>query len=130
MNATDPIENRPIRVVLFGSGPVLTHDARQFIGRLEAHPEIAFAAAVCQAEGRDWTAVIRDYWRRRGALAVPLIMAWVFNEVWRTLRHPRRERALALKLKRLSDRIHFIPDIHAPEVIAQIAALDADLGLI
>lgn len=127
---TDPIDNRPIRVVLFGSGPVLTHDVRQFICRLEAHPEIEFTAAFCQAEGRDWTAVARDFWRRRGWLAVPLLAAWVLHEAGRTLRHPRRERALARELNRLSDRIHFITNIHAPEVIAQIAALDADLGLI
>jgi folate-dependent phosphoribosylglycinamide formyltransferase PurN len=125
-----PIVNRPIRVVMFGSGPVLTHDARQFIGRLEAHPQIEFAAAFCQAEGRDWTAVARDFWRRRGWLAIPLLAAWVLNEAGRYLRHPRRERTLVRELKRLSDRIHFIPDIHAPEVIAKIAALAPDLGLI
>ncbi|MFO7679872.1 MAG: formyltransferase family protein [Chloroflexota bacterium] len=126
----DPIDNRPIRVVLFGSGPVLTHDARQFICRLEAEPEIEFAAAFCQAEGQSWTAVARDFWRRRGWLAVPLLAAWVLNEVGRTLRHPCRERALARELTRLSERIHFITNIHAPEVIAQISALDPDLGLI
>ena len=130
MNATDPIEDRPIRVVLFGSGPVLTHDARQFIYRLETHPEIEFAAAFCQAEGRSWPAVTRDFWRRRGWLAIPLLAAWVLNEAGRYLRHPRRERTLARELDRLSQRIHFISDIHAPEVIAQIAALSPDLGLI
>jgi folate-dependent phosphoribosylglycinamide formyltransferase PurN len=130
MSSTDLLQDRPIRVVMFGSGPVLTHDARQFICRLEAHPQIKLVAAFCQAEGQTWTAVMRDFWQRRGWLAIPLLAAWVLNEAGRYLRHPGRERALARELARLSDRIHVITDIHAPEIIAQIGALAPDLGLI
>lgn len=130
MSDLRPIENRPIRVVMFGSGPVLTHDARQFLCRLEAQSDIEFVAAFCQAEGRTWMAVVRDLWRRRKILAVPLLVAWVLGEFCRYLRHPRQEIALARNLERLSDRIYFITDIHAPEVVAQIGALNPDLGLI
>ena len=40
----------PIRVVLFGGGPVLERGVRQFIYRLEAHPEIG-ADALTPAPG-------------------------------------------------------------------------------
>lgn len=125
-----PALNRPIRVVMFGSGPVLTHDARQFLCRLEAHPEIDLLAAFCQAESQTLAAVAKDLWRRRGLLAAPLLVAWSVNEASRFLLNPRAELAMTRSLDRMSARIHFVPDIHAPRVREQISALAPDLGLI
>ena len=51
---------RPIRVVMFGSGPRLTHDAKQFLCQLEAHPEIVLLEAFCQAEGKTPWAIVKD----------------------------------------------------------------------
>jgi methionyl-tRNA formyltransferase len=115
---------------MFGSGPVLTHDARQFLCRLEAQPEIDFLGAFCQAESRSLLAVIKDLWRRRGVLALPLLLAWLAGGAIRFLSHPRREADLNKKLAALSARIHFVSDIHAPIVLSQISALKPDLGLI
>ena len=121
---------RPIRVVMFGSGPVLTHDARQFLCRLEAHPQIEFLAAFCQAESQTFGGVARDLWQRRRWLALPLLVAWLVNGIGRYLLQPRAEVALSRKVAQISGRIHFIPDIHAPQVIDQVNTLAPDLGLI
>lgn len=122
--------NRPIRVVMFGSGPELNPDAKEFLCRLEEHPEIEFLGAFCQAESRSVQAVFRDLWKRRGALAVPLFVSWMLNQVFRFLLRPRKEIALRKRLDQISSRIHFVKDVHAPEVLQQISALQADLGLI
>jgi folate-dependent phosphoribosylglycinamide formyltransferase PurN len=121
---------RPIRVVMFGSGPTLTHDARQFLCRLEAETEIAFLGAFCQAESQSLAAVVKDLWRRRGVLAVPLLLAWLANGMTRFFLRPRQEAALNQKLAKLSERIHFVTNIHADAVLTQVKALEPDLGLI
>jgi len=125
-----PDAKRPIRVVMFGSGPTLTHDARQFLCRLEERPQIAFLGAFCQAESQSLAAVVKDLWRRRGVLALPLLLAWLANSTTRILFHPRQEAALNQKLVEMSERIHFVTDIHADTVLAQVKALQPDLGLI
>lgn len=122
--------NRPIRVVMFGSGPELNPDAKRFLCRLEDHPEIELTAAFCQAESQSVGAVFRDLWKRRGVLAFPLFSAWILNKGFRFLVYPQQEFAMAFKLNNISDRIHFVKDIHAPQVLEQVAALEADLGVI
>jgi methionyl-tRNA formyltransferase len=122
--------NRSIRVIMFGSGPVLTHDARLFLCRLEAHPEIELLAAFCQAESQTFVAVAKDLWRRRGLLAAPLLVAWIANGISRFLLSPRAEMEMTRSLARMSKRIFFVPDIHSQQVRDQISALAPDLGLI
>jgi glycosyltransferase involved in cell wall biosynthesis len=121
---------RPIGVVVFGCGPVLTHDARRFLSRLEAHPDIALLGAFCQAEGASLGHVFMDLRRRRGSLALPLFVAWAWSSLAHWLRHPLAERALRQDLGRLGARLRFVPDIHAPEVLQQVEALEPDLGLV
>jgi hypothetical protein len=130
MTAAQPEIKEPIRVVMFGSGPRLTHDAKQFLCRLEAHPEIAFLGAFCQAEAQTFWAIVKDLWRRRGLLALPLLLAWITNDVGRFTVRPRAEIELNRQLDRMSDRIHFVVNIHAPEVLDQVGSLAPDLGLI
>ncbi|MDX1521586.1 MAG: formyltransferase family protein [Anaerolineae bacterium] len=121
---------RPIRVVLFGSGPRITHDARQFLCRLEAHPEITLAGAFCQSQGQTYGAIFKDLWRRRGLLAFPLFLAWLSGELGHFLSNPGAELALRKTMAQLRDRIHFVPDIHARTVLDHLSSLDPDLGLI
>ncbi|HEY5728526.1 MAG TPA: formyltransferase family protein [Anaerolineales bacterium] len=120
----------PIRVVMFGSGPELNHDAKQFLSKLEEHPEIELLGAFCQAEGRSVVGVFVDLWKRRGLLSFPLITVWLFNKAARFVLHPRREIELARKLESISDRIQFAPNIHDSQVLEQVQSLEPDLGLI
>src|SRR5512139_200504 len=116
MSAEQAVLDRPIRVVMFGSGPELNPDAKQFLCRLEERPEIEFLGAFCQAEAQSAWAVFQDLWKRRGLLALPLFVLWLGGKVMRVLLHPRRETVLKRRLENISDRIHFVPKIHAPEV--------------
>ena len=123
-------ENRPIRVVMFGSGPELNLDAKQFLCRLAEHPEIEFLGAFCQATSTSRGAVFKDLWKRRGWLALPLFASRGFNRVQRWLLQPREETAMRNSLKKISNRIHFVTDIHAQSVLEQLRALHPELGLI
>jgi len=115
---------------MFGSGPELNPDAKQFLCKLEEHPQIELLGAFCQAQGQSTAAVFADLWNRRGLLAFPLFTLWVFNKIIRFILHPREEVTLQRKLNNIQDRIHFVPDIHAPRVLEQVESLDPDLGLI
>jgi folate-dependent phosphoribosylglycinamide formyltransferase PurN len=130
MSANEVELNQPIRVVMFGSGPELNPDAKQFLCRLQQHPEIDFLGAFCQAQSRSWRAVFLDLWKRRSWLAIPLFASWVSDKIMRFLMRSREEITLQRSLKKMSNRIHFIPDIHAPNVLEQVCALKPDLGLI
>jgi len=115
---------------MFGSGPELNPDAKQFLCKLEEHPEIELRGVFCQAQSQSIGAVFADLWKRRGLLALPLFAMWVINKLIRFFSNPREEIELTRKLKNISERIQFFPNIHAPEVLEQVRALKPDLGLI
>ena len=130
MSANEIEVHRPIRVVMFGSGPELNQDAKQFVCSLEEHPEIELLGAFCQAQSQSLRAVFIDLWKRRSWLAFPLFAISVINKAMRFLLHPREEITLQRSLERISDRIHFVPNIHAQNVLEQVCSLEPDLGLI
>lgn len=125
-----PERDAPLRVVMFGSGPRLTPDAEAFLCRLDAEPRVDLAGAFCQCESRSISAVMRDLWRRRGVLALPLFAAWAGGEVARALWSPRETLARRRALGRMAGRLHFVRDIHARNVIAQVREMGPDLGLV
>ncbi len=120
----------PIRVVLFAGGPVLEWDVKAFICRLEAHREISFLGAFCQSEAQTFRAVVQDLWRRRRLLALPLLLMQVAASIGRYLSEPRGESERNRAMVQLSDRLHYIPDIHAAEVLEAVRSLQPDLGLV
>ena len=122
--------SEPIQVVLFGGGPVLERGVKQFIRQLELHPEIVFLAAFCQSETQSFRAVFHDLWRRRRLLAFPLLLIWAARRVRRYLVRPDAQADLDRTIARLADRIHYVPDIHAREVLERVRALQPELGLI
>jgi folate-dependent phosphoribosylglycinamide formyltransferase PurN len=115
---------------MFGSGPELNPDAKQFLGKLEEHPEIELLGAFCQAGFRSLGAVFGDLWKRRGLLSIPLFTAWLLNKTLRFVLHPREQLMLKRKLENIQNRVHFVPDIHAQQVLEQVTLLESDLGLI
>lgn len=122
--------DRPIRVVVFGSGPALNPDAAEFLTRLEAHPDIHLLGAFCQAEARSVWAVFDDLWQRRSFLAFPLFISWVLKKAWQSISNPRNAMDQRKQLALISQRIYFVPDIHAADVLKQVSDLRPDLGLI
>lgn len=125
-----PIKNRNIRVVVFGGGPVLEYGIKKFISLLEDHPNIDFLCAVCESKEQTLGAVIRDLWKRRKILAIPLLILKFFKRIRLYLVRPFDAYELNRNLSKLSNRIFFVPDIHAVEVLNQVRSLSPDLGLI
>ena len=121
---------RPIRVVVFGGGPVLERGIKQFLCRLEAHPDIEFLGAFCQSKSQSFGAMVGDLWRRRRFLAAPLLLVQLGGTFGRYLSQSRYEIKLNRQLALLSKRIHFVPDIHAQDVLACVRTQAPDLGLI
>lgn len=119
-----------IRVVMFGSGPALTHDAREFLCRLEVHPEIELLGAFCQAKSQSPAAIFMDLWRRRKMLAFPLFIARYVVAFFRFVGHHREEIELRRIINQISSRIHFVEKIHAQDVLDWVSSLQPDLGLI
>jgi methionyl-tRNA formyltransferase len=115
---------------MFGGGPDLTHDAREFLYRLEIHPEIELLGAFCQSESQSWDSIFKDLWQRRGLLAFPLLLARIVTWMVIFLKNPGEEIALSRMLVRISNRIHNLKDIHAQSVLDQVGSLGPDLGLI
>ncbi len=121
---------RPIRVVMFGGGPVLERDVKQFLVRLEDHADIELLGAFCQSAGQSLADVVANTWQRRRWLAPAVLGLQLLSIVARWLRHPRQEWALRREMGRLNGRVHFIPNIHDEVALAQVRALQPDLGLI
>jgi len=130
MSANQIEMKRPICVVMFGSGPKLNEDAKKFVCRLEEHPEIKFLGAFCQAQSQSLRAAFMDLWKRRGWLAFPLFAISIISKVMHYLLHPREQIALQKSVEKISDRILFVTNIHAQDVLEQVSALKPDLGLI
>jgi hypothetical protein len=122
--------NRPIRVVVFCGGPTLERGVKLLICQLEEHPEIEFLGAFCQSKSQAFWAVLRDLWRRRKFIALPLIFMRTGEAVSRYLLHPLSEIELKREITRLTDKIYYISNIHAENVLTRVHSLSPDLGLI
>ena len=79
---------RPIRVVLFG-GAYLDPPAMRFALALESHPAIDLAGVLCQAPAAGWTFRLRERWRRRGPLAIVVLLREGLGTTVRALTRPR-----------------------------------------
>ena len=124
----DDNPNKPIRVVVFAGGPTLEWGVKLFLVRLEENPEIEMLACICQSKDQSFSAVIRDLWKRRGFLAFPLMLNQATRIIWSYIKSDIR--IVNKKIAEISDRIHFVPDIHAQSVLQQVRRLSPDLGLI
>jgi hypothetical protein len=117
----------PIRVVVFAGGPVLERGVKELLCRLVDHPEIDLLACICQSVGRSASAVMRDLWRRRGLLAIPLLVTQAARRIGMTFKRDERENNR--KMDRISGRIFYVPDIHGEGVLHWVRDLSPDLGL-
>jgi folate-dependent phosphoribosylglycinamide formyltransferase PurN len=121
---------RPIRVIVFSGGPTLDRGMQEFVCQLEDHPDIDFLGAFCQSSGQSLGAVWRDLWSRRRLLAVPLSFMQLVRMLRRSIFRSHNEMELRRRLARLCDRLQFVPDIHADDVLSRVRSLAPDLGLV
>jgi len=121
--------DRPIRVVYF-AGPYLESSAVRFVTMLDEHPDVEFVLGLCQGDGPGLPQRIRNMWRRRGLVALPVLGLEMASAVWRFLRHPREGLDLRRRSARALSRFLTVPDVHAPEVLERVRAAAPDLGVI
>jgi folate-dependent phosphoribosylglycinamide formyltransferase PurN len=120
---------RPIRVVFFG-GAFLEAAAREFVARLDEHPEVEFVGGVCQSPGFGVQHRIGNIVRRRGILAPAVLGVYGTQAALRVLRSPQAAWALRRRAGAAMARVATVPHIHAPSVLEHVRALAPDLGLV
>jgi hypothetical protein len=121
--------DRPIRVVFFG-GAYLQPGAQRFVAMLEAHPEIELVLGLCESPGFGLRHRLANVWRRRGLLAIPVLVSDIVGSCASFLRHPRRALALRSHAARARPKIRTVLDLHAPDVLGRLRDLAPDLGVI
>jgi len=117
-------------VVVFTGGPVLDAQLLRFASRIEDEPAIDLVGIVSQSPVRGMRGMIVDLWRRRGILALPILLRNGLAAIINTLFRP----AATLERRRSSnavrDRTHFFDDIHSEDALNHVRALDPALGLV
>jgi hypothetical protein len=121
--------DRPIRIVYF-AGPYLEPSAVRFVTMLDEHPDVEFVLGLCQGAGAGLGHRVRNLWRRRGLVAIPVLGLEFIAGAWQFLRHPRETLELRRRSARALSRFVTVPDVHAPEVLERVRAATPDLGVI
>jgi hypothetical protein len=119
-----------LRIAVFTGGAVLEDPCVEFIARIQARADLELAGVFCEAAAIGLKGVARDLVRRRGWLAPVLLLQRALRSVTRSLLAPRRTTARRRMLRELEPIIHFVTDLHAPEVLARIEALQPDVGAV
>jgi hypothetical protein len=131
MDADEMPEHRTFsRVVVFTGGPVLDAQLLRFICHIEAEPAIDLVGIVSQSPVRGIRGMIVDLWRRRGILALPILLLNGLAAIINTLFSPgarleRRRTSTAVR-----SRIYFFDDVHSADALHRVRSLDPALGLV
>lgn len=120
---------RPIRVVLFW-GRFQSPTASKLFARLAEHPETEMVGVFCQSPGEGVAERIGDLWRRRGGLALPILVDQMARSAGGFALHPRREIERRRTKAGIDQRTELVPNLHAPEVLERIRRLEPDLGAV
>jgi len=122
-------EGARIRVVLFG-GAYLQPGAQRFLVLIAEHPQMELVGGLCEGPGEGWRYRLGNVWRRRGFLALPVLLLEGLDWLRRFLRNPIESLRFERRLRRAMRKVQTIPDIHAPDVLARVHALVPDVGVI
>ena len=120
----------PVRVVIFTGGAELQPDVLDFVRRIDRHGDIDLVGVFCQARERGFAGIVSDLWARRGFLAVPLLLQRWMGMAVSVLSDPARATARRWTALNITDRLHFVPDLHDPHTLARLRDLAPDLGLV
>ena len=126
---THSAEGTRIRVVLFG-GAYLQPGAQRFLVLIAEHPEMELVGGFCEAQGQGWRYRLGNLWRRRGFLALPVLLLEGLDWLRRFLRNPVEGLRFERGLRQAMRKVQTVPDIHAPDVLARVQALAPDVGVI
>jgi folate-dependent phosphoribosylglycinamide formyltransferase PurN len=119
-----------LRVVVFTGGAVLEQDCLEFIARVEAEPSLQLVGVFCESHTPGVSGLMRDLWRRRRWLAPLLLLQRALRRAARMVTSPRAEVARQRMLRRISERVHRVADLHATSVLSRVARLRPDVGAV
>lgn len=125
-----PVAGRDIRVVLFCGGPYMERGLIELLLRLEAEPGVDLRGTFCESAGGSVPQIMLDLWRRRGLLALPVMLVQIAGVLHRWIRSPGKEWTLRKRFAPLLERIRFVPNLHARDVLDRVRSLEPDLGLV
>jgi hypothetical protein len=120
----------PVRVVVFCRPPDWELGVKRFIALLESDPRIELVGAFCQAADGTRRTRFAQMRRYRHALAAPVFALEMLRGGFRRLTQPGRLRQLDAVLAGCRNRIRYVPNLHAPHVLAEIRALRPEIGLV
>src|SRR5687768_4290158 len=120
---------RRIRVVVF-AGPYLHPAAVEFVARLEGHVDIELLQVLCEGPGPGLRHRIANLWRRRRLMALPVLAVDFAQWSLRWLSKPRAMLRLHRQARSALAKCETKPNVHAPDVLDGLRALDPDLGLV
>jgi folate-dependent phosphoribosylglycinamide formyltransferase PurN len=126
---TNEALDRPIRIVYF-AGPYLEPSAVRFVTMLDEHPDIELVLGLCQGEGSGFRHRLRNLWRRRGLMALPVAALELAGVIGRFVRRPRQTLDLHRRSARAVSRFMTVTDLHEPEVLERVREAAPDLGVI
>jgi folate-dependent phosphoribosylglycinamide formyltransferase PurN len=124
------IEASAIRTVVFTGGPGLDSEVTAFLEKLESEQGIELAAIFSQSPRRGISGIVRDRWKRRGLLAIPLLLQLLCRSAWRAVISPRIAGRRRRLLRNLAPRTHYVKSLHADDVISRVRDLEPQLGLV
>jgi hypothetical protein len=117
------------RIVLF-CGAVPDPGALRLLDELRRQPEVEVVAALAESPGFGLRHRLRDLWRRRRWLAVPLLVAEALGTTARALTAPARFRRERRLRARLASQLEPVADLHAPDVRRRLRRMRPDIGLV
>lgn len=121
---------KPVRVVVFCRPPDWEMGVKRFIALLANDPQIELLGAFCQAADGSRRSRFAEMRRYRRALAVPVFTVEMLRAGMRRLAQPGRLRQLDAAVAGCRKKIRYVPNLHAPHVLAEIRALRPEIGLI
>jgi len=120
----------PLRVVVFTGGAVLESDCAELVRRIDADADLALVGVFCETDSAGLSGVVRDLFRRRTWLAPLLLLQRGLRRLGQALLAPGAAIARRRAMRRLAPLMHFVPDLHAPDVLSRIEALKPGLGAV
>ena len=125
-----PTTGQPISVVVLTGGPVIDRQVARFLSRLEAEPGIDLLAVVSQSPVRGLRGLLSDLWKRRGALAAPILIQNLLITGVGAALNPRAAILRRRTLRALGERIRFMDSIHSDQALELLRKLKAGMGLV
>ena len=125
-----PDRRESSKVVVFTGGPVLDNQVLRFVSRIEDEPAIDLVGIVSQSPVRGIRGIIIDLWRRRGILALPILLRNGLAAILNMLFRPAAALARRQSSRAVRDRVHFFDNIHGEAALDLVRDLDPALGLV